>query len=598
MTARPAAAVGLAAALAVALTSAALSTAPAALATREASPPPTSPDDFVLPDGYRSLVDDTERITVAVPEAWADIDTTPADEDGVVVPQIQAATDRSADTFDAAGVRYVALPFTADEEALYAERFQLESGCRSQDVVPYDDGAFAGRWWQLTECGATGDAQWHAIVASPDSEALTAVVIVRLRGPQDEEALDVVLQSFNLTPTATWPATSPTSEPPATTSTTSTTSTTTTSPSTTSSTSASSTSSSSTSTSSTPASTSTLTPVSTLVASTAPAGEQAVVDRTRSLGVNVPASWTEVNTTASIDDTGLSRPTILASPDIDEFLGGYDTPGARLFAVPATIEPAVVLANVDYSNQCTAGALTTFDDGRFVGLTQTWSQCDQTTTQLVVVVARPVDRTFTVFVEVQSPAGDRAVDVVLGSFGVLPGATVPTPKPMAPAPAPPPIDPGLLQGAVPAGSVTIVDRDNSITVDVPSSWTDQRTDAVVNDDLTNRPRIVASPDAESMFDSWATPGVVFVEYPAGDPRQLLANRGYAESCADGGLQSFDSRGYRGFVQTWSRCGDTESRIVMLAVSPADGSAILYVEVQVPDADDTGLRTVLATFRQL
>ena len=166
-----------------------------------------SPDGLVLPAGYTMLVDSTGHLTVAVPATWGDINLEPDTADSAVVPRINAATDLDVwrETFDAPGVLYAAYPYTADEEALYRD-FE-PSGCAGEEAVPYDDGAFFGEWWRLTECGVSRQAEFHVVVASPASEDATVVVVVQLVGPQDQPLLDTVLQSFNFTPTAIWPAT-------------------------------------------------------------------------------------------------------------------------------------------------------------------------------------------------------------------------------------------------------------------------------------------------------------------------------------------------------------------------------------------------------
>lgn len=99
-------------------------------------------DEFVLPAGYTMLVDDTGRLTVAVPDTWARVDTTPGEVDGIEVPRIAAGADTGAGdaTFAEPGVLYSAYPFVSDVETLYRERFE-PSGCASDEVVPYDDGA-------------------------------------------------------------------------------------------------------------------------------------------------------------------------------------------------------------------------------------------------------------------------------------------------------------------------------------------------------------------------------------------------------------------------------------------------------------------------
>ena len=223
----------------------------------------TSPAEFVLPTGFKYLIDDTNRITVAIPAAWSDISTAPVDIDGSTVPTISAATDLGVfgDSFDAPGVRYAAFPFTADPQTLL-DRYGYPSGCDGESVVPYADGVFTGLWGQWTGCGATDQSARHLIVASPADHAFTAVVGVQLTGPQDQQAFDVVVQTFNVTPAAKWPVPGPSS------------------------------------TSTTPASSSTA-PAPTTTASTLPAPTSTVlpaigvrvVDETNFLTATVPADW-------------------------------------------------------------------------------------------------------------------------------------------------------------------------------------------------------------------------------------------------------------------------------------------------------------------
>lgn len=161
---------------------------------------------FVLPPGFVWLLDDTDRITVAVPSTWGDVNTSPTVYAGAEVPLIRAATNIEVwmDTFDAPGVEFAGFPYTPDPQTLINE-LGLTSGCASNTLEPYDDGVFTGQWAQWTNCGPTRAASWHLIVANPANQAFTAVVTVQLTGPQDQQALDVVLETFNYTATGTWP---------------------------------------------------------------------------------------------------------------------------------------------------------------------------------------------------------------------------------------------------------------------------------------------------------------------------------------------------------------------------------------------------------
>jgi hypothetical protein len=163
------------------------------------APPPT------LPPGYVQLVDDTGRITVAVPDTWTDVDTAPAADASGTVPYIAAAPDIASfqGSFDVPGVLYLALPFDADHQALI-DRFGLPSGCQALEVVPYDDGLFVGLAQVGSGCG-TGAATWTMVAASPADESMTAMVHVQSATSADEQAVQIVLATFNLIGTGSAP---------------------------------------------------------------------------------------------------------------------------------------------------------------------------------------------------------------------------------------------------------------------------------------------------------------------------------------------------------------------------------------------------------
>jgi hypothetical protein len=531
---------------------------------------PEFPDDFDAPDGYETLVDSTGHISVAVPEHWDDVDLAPAVYEGAEVPWINAATNLRVwdETFDAPGVLYAAFPFEADVDAVY-ERFALSSGCAALDVVPYDDGAFSGRWWQHTRCGPDRASEWHAIVASPASEDATVVVIAQLATAADRPALDVVLQSFNFAPTATWPAATVATTTTSTSTTTSTTSTTT-----------------------------TVAPTTSTATAASSPGIRYIVDDTNLLSLTVPDNWTDVTTASGANDDGTDRPTIVAAPDARAFLGGFEVPGTRIIALPPDVEPATLLANNEYSANCSSEGTRPFDNGRFAGLIEDWTGCAGGTTSLTVVAARPQDDSFTILAEVQETSADRSAAAVIDSIALVAGSTYPATTLPNPVTAAGVVSDSLLHGAVQSGAATVVDVSGSISVAVPAEWSERRLAGTFNDDMTSRARIIAAPDVDAMLSGWTTPGVIFVEYPyTDDPAALLANLGWEDDCDDGGVQTFDNGTYTGYLQTWSACAGTPTRIVSVAVSPADRSATLHLEVQLPTADDTPLQTVLASFQQ-
>ena len=166
------------------------------VAAASAAPP-------TLPPGFVTLTDDLGRISVSVPGTWTDVDTALAvDDAGGALPFIAAAPniDSFVNTFDTPGVRYIAFAYAPDPQTLVTE-YGLEAGCVSNAVQPYTDGTFTGVVQVGTECGS-GLATWNMVVASPADLSFTAVVQVQTASPADQQALDVILASFNVASTA------------------------------------------------------------------------------------------------------------------------------------------------------------------------------------------------------------------------------------------------------------------------------------------------------------------------------------------------------------------------------------------------------------
>ena len=409
-------------------------------------PPASTPSDgdFVLPDGWTTLIDDTNTITLAAPDTWVDIDTTPlSNDDGTVMPSIVAATNIQTfiDTFDEPGVLYRAIPYSADQQALMDD-YGLTGGCRRKNIESYDDGAFVGLHGIWSSCGPSPfDAEWHQVVASPPSQSFTVVLQIQITGPDEASVIDSVLASFNFTPqggstpgpfppttnpgdpTTTAPADPTTSVAP----TTAAASTTTPAP--------------TTATPTTPTPTTALPPVgiSTLPPTTTPASLpqpsgstpsdwQQLVDDQGVLSIHVPPSWTDVNT-ATFTGQGLTdAPYISATPDSELFFpdeGEADTwsvPGVYYVGLPYTADLESAMDRNGEIGGCTPQGAQPYSDGVFTGLIQEQTSCGDTNTRLVSIVANPADNSRTVLLVLQltGAADDAALyDGVLSSFNLI-----------------------------------------------------------------------------------------------------------------------------------------------------------------------------------
>lgn len=203
------------------------------------------------------------------------------------------------------------------------------------------------------------------------------------------------------------------------------------------------------------------------------------------------------------------------------------------------MEPATLLDAVSFHRRCTNGGVEPFDDGRYVGLRQTWTECGGGTYQLTHVAARSVDDSYTAFVRIGTPApDDPAGELILASFGAVPR------------------------------------RGGNATQTVQAS-----TDFAA-------------------FADWVAPGATARVMPAIDPSVLLANYTWpSRGCTDTGVRSYHGAGgFSGLVQTWTDCTDSNARFVVLALTAPDEAATVLIDVKLLDTDDTPLVTILASLQ--
>lgn len=191
-----------------------------------------------------------------------------------------------------------------------------------------------------------------------------------------------------------------------------------------------------------------------------PEGYVRLVDDTGFLTVVVPDTWTTIDTAPSENEDGSPRPWIFASnADITTFQDTFAS-GVLYVAVPYEADAETVLTNAGLTAGCetiavepygsdgavegTAPASTgsadvaaeapgTFDDPVFAGFVQVGTNCGEGGGTWNMVVASPADQSFTAIVQVQveTPADQEAIDIVLASFTyagdpiMTPGSSVP-----------------------------------------------------------------------------------------------------------------------------------------------------------------------------
>ena len=148
-----------------------------------------------------TLVDDTGTISVEVPAAWSDVDLTPANTEAGEAPFIQASTD--IDEFDTSyrvpGMVFAAVPTTSTVESLLTEFAPAEGECTDEGIDPYEDARFVGEVQVWADCAGADVAYVVVVSELKDGSPYRFVTIVQAVSTADIDALERILDTFNLT---------------------------------------------------------------------------------------------------------------------------------------------------------------------------------------------------------------------------------------------------------------------------------------------------------------------------------------------------------------------------------------------------------------
>jgi hypothetical protein len=161
--------------------------------------------------------------------------------------------------------------------------------------------------------------------------------------------------------------------------------------------------------------------------------------------------------------------------------------------------------------------------------------------------------------------------------------------------APPPIEkPSPELGATPpSDSVTLTDDTGTITVSVPSSWTD--VDTAPDGD---NPWISAAPDLDGFFSTFDVPGVIFEAVPyTADTAAAARDNGYVSSCAEEVVLPYDDGWFTGSHLIDTGCGDAgTSAYHVIAVNPENQAFTALLDIQLTAFDDVStLEGILDSF---
>ena len=157
----------------------------------------TSYADFV------TIWDETNSITVDVPEEWQDIAAEPFELEGEQIPYVAAAPDLDGffNTYETSGMEFAVFSPQDDLEATVDIFAPDEGDCEDRGYLQYDDGFYKGVRHVWGECGENGTL-YVVLAAVPigvaAEQSFTAVLLAQLTVEADIEALDRMFATFDV----------------------------------------------------------------------------------------------------------------------------------------------------------------------------------------------------------------------------------------------------------------------------------------------------------------------------------------------------------------------------------------------------------------
>lgn len=150
---------------------------------------------------------------------------------------------------------------------------------------------------------------------------------------------------------------------------------------------------------------------------------------------------------------------------------------------------------------------------------------------------------------------------------------------------------------------TLADDSGSLSVSVPTEWSDRLSTSWERDEEPIGPGLSAARDRDGFVDDWTSPGIfigasriILEEY--GSPAAYLDALGrYDGSCETVARKDYDDGFYSGVYDLYEGCGSTDAGLLQLVTTPADTQDhIVFIYAQaITDADWVALDEALSTF---
>ena len=152
-----------------------------------------------------------------------------------------------------------------------------------------------------------------------------------------------------------------------------------------------------------------------------------ISDPTGTLKVDMSSSWKDTQTGDWKYENKVVGVRIVASPNIQHWVDGWDTAGAFVAAsktIAKTLTPSQYLARTggDFKKACTDAGKHKYDDGRYVGMYHLWQKCGGLASTFVDLAVNPPDKShllvvqFTGLTKADFDALDRMLKTVTVKF--------------------------------------------------------------------------------------------------------------------------------------------------------------------------------------
>ena len=148
--------------------------------------------------------------------------------------------------------------------------------------------------------------------------------------------------------------------------------------------------------------------------------------------------------------------------------------------------------------------------------------------------------------------------------------------------------------------VEVTDDTGAIVMQIPVEWSDTDGSVWEDDGQIVGAGIVASSDLDDFYETYSTPGVIFLASEgmaqAGDSAELLDLFDFSDDCWYEGRFEYEDALYSGFYDYYSGCGGGDTVMLVLVAMPADQSFATVLAMQaVTDADLDATDRILDTF---